>query len=66
MGKSKRNQKPSGKEGLKKPHMKSGNINISERHQKGETRRKEKYQKLERKHNVKKIWIRTVIEEVKQ
>lgn len=46
--------------------MKSGNINISERHQKGETRRKEKYQKLERKHNVKKIWIRTVIDEVKQ
>ena len=35
-------------------------------HQRGEIRRKEKYEELERKYNTKKEGIRTVIEELKQ
>ena len=42
-------------------HMK-----ILERHQRGEIRRKETYEGLERKNNIKKKGIRTVIEELKQ
>ena len=39
---------------------------ILERHQRGEITRKEKYKKLERKYNLKKKGIRTMIEELKQ
>ena len=46
--------------------MKSGHTNILERHQRGKIGRKEKYQELERKYNIKKKEIRTVIEELKQ
>ena len=41
-------------------------INILERHQRGEIRRKEKHMELERKYNITKKGIRTVIEELKQ
>ena len=41
-------------------------INILERHQRGEIKRKEKYEELERKYNIKKKGIRTVTEELKQ
>ena len=41
-------------------------MNILERHQRGEIRRKETYEGLERKNNIKKKGIRTVIEELKQ
>ena len=41
-------------------------INISERHQIGEIKRKEKYEELETKYNIKKKGIRTVTEELKQ
>ena len=37
-------------------------INILERHQRGEIRRKEKYEELERKYNITKKGIKTVIE----
>ena len=41
-------------------------INILERHQREEIKRKEKYEELERKYNINKKGIRTVIEELKQ
>ena len=41
-------------------------IIILERHQGGDIRRKEKYEELERKYNIKKRGIRTLIEELKQ
>ena len=41
-------------------------INIVEHHQRVEIRRKENYEELERKYNIKKKRIRTVIEELKQ
>ena len=41
-------------------------INILERHQRGEIKRKKKYEELERKYNIKKKGIRTVKEELKQ
>ena len=41
-------------------------INILERHQRGEIRRTEKYEELEREYNIKKKGIRTVTEELKQ
>ena len=41
-------------------------INILEHHQRGEIKRKEKYEELERKYNIKKKGIRTVKEELKQ
>ena len=41
-------------------------INILERHQRREIRRTEKYEELERKYNIKKKGIKTVIEELKQ
>ena len=40
--------------------------NILERHQRGEIKRKGKYEELERKYNIKKKGRRTVIEELKQ
>ena len=58
-----RNRNPGGKEGLKEVRK---HINILERHQRGEVRRKEKFEELERKYNIKKKGIRTVIEELKQ
>ena len=39
---------------------------ILERHQGGDITRKEKYVELEKKYNIKKRGIRTVIEEMKQ
>ena len=41
-------------------------INILERHQRREIRKKEIYKKIERKYNIKKKGIRAVIEELKQ
>ena len=41
-------------------------INILERHQKGEIRKKENYEELKRKYYIKKIGIRTVVEKLKQ
>ena len=41
-------------------------INIFERPQRGEIKRKEKYEELERKYNIKKKGIRAIIEELKQ
>lgn len=41
-------------------------INILERHQRREIRKKEIYKKIERKYNTKKKGIRAVIEELKQ
>ena len=41
-------------------------INILEHHQRGEIRRKVKYEELERKYNIKNKQIRTVIEKLKQ
>ena len=37
-------------------------MNILERHQRGEIRRKKKYEELERKYNITKKGIKTVIE----
>ena len=65
--KIKRNWNPGGKRRTKKSINKvRKHINILEHHQRQQTRRKEKYEELERKYNIKKKGIRTVIEELKQ
>ena len=65
--KIKRNWNPGRKEGLKNQEIKSGNTNIIEHHQRGEIRRKEKYEEFERKYiTLKEKGMRTVIEELKQ
>ena len=65
--KIKRNRNPGEKKRIKKSINKvRKHINILEGHQRGEIKRKEKYEELERKYNIKKKGIRTVIEELKQ
>ena len=65
--KNKKESEPWWKRRIKKSINKvRKHINILERHQRGEIRRKEKYEELERKYNIKKKGIRTVIEELKQ
>ena len=65
--KNKKESEPWWKRRIKKSINKvRKHINILERHQRGEIRRKEKYEELERKYNIKKKGIKTVIEELKQ
>ena len=65
--KNKKESEPWWKRRIKKSINKvRKHINILERHQIGEIKRKEKYEELERKYNIKKKGIRTVIEELKQ
>ena len=66
-GKNKKESEP----WWKRRHKKTINevrkhMDILECHQRGEIRKKEKYWELERKYNIKKKGIRTVIEELKQ
>ena len=51
----KRNQNSGGKERLKNDNEFRIHINISEFHQRGEIRRNERYQELEKKYNIKKV-----------
>ena len=65
--KNRKEQEPWWKRRIKKSKNKvRKHINILERHQRGEVRRKEKFEELERKYNIKKKGIRTVIEDLKQ
>ena len=65
--KNKKESEPWWKRRIKKSINKvRKHINILECHQRGKIRRKEKYEELERKYNIKKKGIRTVIEELKQ
>ena len=65
--KNKKESEPWWKRRIKKSINKvRKHINISERHQRGEIRRKENYEGLERRYNIKEKRIRTVIEELKQ
>ena len=65
--KIKKNWKPGGEKRTKKLINKvKKHISILERNQRGEIKRKEKYEELERKYNMKRKGIRTVKEELKQ
>ena len=65
--KNKKESKTWWKRGIKKMiNEVRKHINILERHQIGETKKKENCEELKRKYNIKKIGIRTVIEELKQ
>ena len=64
--KIKMNRNPGGKEGLKTINEVRKNINILERHQNEEIRRKEKNEELKKEYFIKKKGIRTVTQELKQ
>ena len=64
--KNKKESEPWWKRGKKSINKVRKHINILEGHQRGEIWRKEKYEELERKYNIKKKGIKTVIEELKQ
>ena len=64
--KNKKESEPWWKRKIKSINKVRKDINILERDQRGEIKRKEKYEELKRKYNTKKKGIRTVIEELKQ